>query len=717
MSGCLSLLLQSAHVVFAGPSTGWRAASVAALLILCAMLVLSYRRRRLELATVLLEAPLLVLASAGVVDPLATVGLVLVVLAVQSLYGTQRGWLTRIGVGLASLPVAVALTPVSTGQLLHWQTSAVLGILPQLVLVCVVMRAVYGAMINQQRASARDAVLARIGNQMLGATDTDQVHALGAQAADELVALSPGVVTLFVRGHDDRLQIFGVAGLPTALIGTVLPGDVLTRPRHYLDRLAPHIRHWDVEDLTAGRYRLLGGVRELDADVVDAFRTMAHQVLLAESSRQSADELRHQAYHDALTQLPNRALFFGRLADAVDRLPPGSAALLNIDLDDFKIVNDTHGHAAGDEVLVAVAAILREAAGPDGVAARFGGDEFAVLLTGLGDAVAAEAVAAEICRRVMAPFQLSAATARIGASIGVAVTRPGLTAGDLTRCADIAMYSAKAQGKNRVEVFDPARHGDIARHRTLEQHLHHAAARDEIELRLQPYVSVATGECAGVEAVARWLHPTIGAVSHADLLDLADRTGQLAAVGVHLLREACSQFAAAAVPGLRLSIAVTGRFLAADAAVEDVLTAAAAAGLPADRLMLVVPENDQLNDPTVLRHLHRLVAAGATVSVDGFGTGALPLAALESFPLHQVAAGPALLQGGGKKLAMVNSVARLLEAQTLVRAVDTPDRFDLARRGGADVVQGAAIAPPMTAGQLRAWLATDRTAMPATDSP
>ncbi|WP_153040277.1 diguanylate cyclase domain-containing protein [Actinoplanes sp. TFC3] len=706
LAACGSLFLQMMHVIAADPPSAWSAASLLALLSFCGLIGFTYLRRQPSIIGLWLEAPLLVTASAGLVDPLDTVGLILVVLAVQSLYGTQRGWLLRITVGMVSLPLAVAVTPVSTGRLLQWQSSGVLAILPQLVLVCVVMRAVYAAMCRQDLAGAREAVLARIGNMMLGASSLDQVRALGLQAADELVELSPGVVALFVRTENGHLTVFGAAGLSQPAVGDVLPLEVLSDPRSLLGPLAPAVKEWTVEELTPGRYRLLGGSQRMHDHVVDTFRAMAHQVLLAENLRMSADELQHQAYHDALTGLPNRALFFRRLTEAIDTSPPGTVALLNIDLDDFKQVNDTQGHAAGDETLVRVARILQEAGGPDALPARFGGDEFAVLLTNLSGAAPAEVVAAEICRRVKAPHQLSMASVVIGASVGVAVSAAHLTAGDLTRCADIAMYSAKARGKNRVEVFDPDKHGDIARLRTEEQHLRYAVERQEIKVAFRPYVDRSTGLCAGVDAVAAWEHPTLGTLQHAGLLELADRTDQFPAIWSHVVKAAGAGFAAvAAAEPMRMSIELPGRLLADDTAVDILASATAGAGLSSGQVMLVVPECEQLGDEAVGRQLHRLVASGFALGVTDFGTGTVPLTSLESLPLSQIRSDRAMVSSGAKKLAMVVSIARLFEAQTMVQAVGNAEQLAAAMSGSPDVLQGDHLAPAMTPEQLRQWLA------------
>ena len=226
-------------------------------------------------------------------------------------------------------------------------------------------------------------------------------------------------------------------------------------------------------------------------------------------------------------------------------------ALLIIDLDDFKQVNDVYAHAAGDELLVQVSRRLVEVAGGRGVPARFGGDEFALLLSGLGEAGEADELAERLRVPMLEPFRLARATVSVGASVGVAAATPALTAGDLVRCADIAIYAAKGKGRNRVERFDSAHRGDIARLPLLEEHLAEAVDRDEIVLHYQPQIDLRSGTCAGVEALVRCNHPTMGALGPGTFIPLAERTGETA----------CSATTSRAPlpPGRGLELAVAGQ--------------------------------------------------------------------------------------------------------------------------------------------------------------
>jgi diguanylate cyclase (GGDEF)-like protein len=317
----------------------------------------------------------------------------------------------------------------------------------------VLMRSTYLAMRRMETAGRREAVLARAGHAMIGRTDAAEVRAIGGQAAAELAALSPGVAMLVIRREGGALRITNLAGAPDDLRGRRVSLDPAV-----LSALLPGYGWWQIDALgadpsTADVLIAVGGRRPVPTDVVDAFRTCSHQVVLAEQGCRVHAELHHLAHHDQLTQLPTRAKFFRTLQRALAAAEPGTIALLNVDLDDFKQVNDRYGHAAGDELLVEVGGRLAEAADGRGLAARFGGDEFAVLLTGLSGEAEAHRIAARLTARLAEPVHLSAATVTAGASVGVATAEPGILPSELTRRADLAMYAAKAAGKHRIEAF------------------------------------------------------------------------------------------------------------------------------------------------------------------------------------------------------------------------------------------------------------------------
>jgi diguanylate cyclase (GGDEF)-like protein len=437
----------------------WSLAAFLSIMLVTLAVLLTHLRGRAPWWDSFTLPVLIIVGGAGLTDPLSTVMLALAVTLGLSLYGPTWLWAVRTAGSVVAVPAAVAISPMSLGRSVSWHSTVVLSLLPTLVLVNVLMRGIYLALLHQERVSARDARLAATGGQMITVTEVAAVRRLGLEAADQIVALTPGVAMAILRRGMDGLVVASRSGLPESVQGRAVGEAVLTDPAAFRV-LAPDFPHWRVETFTTDLHLLVGGRRPVTDDVVAAFRTVANQVVLGEAACRSHAELEHRAHHDQLTGLPARDKFFGALRAAVAAGPPGSVALLLIDLDGFKQVNDTYGHGAGDELLIELAGRIAAAGGPGSVPARFGGDEFALLLTGLEGPAAAEAAAWRLGAQIAAPARLSAATVAVGASIGIAAADPAVGAGELTRHADLAMYAAKAQGRNRVEVYDPARHGD-----------------------------------------------------------------------------------------------------------------------------------------------------------------------------------------------------------------------------------------------------------------
>jgi diguanylate cyclase (GGDEF)-like protein len=372
----------------------------------------------------------------------------------------NRTRLTAVGIGglaLLVVPLVVAVSAGSGERPLTWHSPTVLGVLPEVLLMAVLIREIHRATYRQERAARRESLLARAGLAMLGVTDAQQIREVGRRTAAELTALHPGITMLALRRQPGGLHVSTAAGAPEEVRGRVISESAIT-DHTVLDELMPGFRVWHVDSLgadvaDADVFIAVGGRRRIPTDVLDSFRNLSHQVVLAEKGSQAHAELEHRAHHDHLTELPTRAKFVQALEDAV--AGPGRVAVLNVDLDDFKQVNDGYGHGAGDELLVQVAARLTAVAAGRGMAARLGGDEFAVLLTDLDSQREAEGIAQLLCATLATPVVLSAATVTVGASIGVAMAEPGVSVSELTRRADMAMYSAKSAGKNRIEAFPP----------------------------------------------------------------------------------------------------------------------------------------------------------------------------------------------------------------------------------------------------------------------
>ncbi|MDX6697158.1 MAG: hypothetical protein QOE65_555 [Solirubrobacteraceae bacterium] len=370
-----------------------------------------------------------------------------------------------------------------------------------------------------------------------------------------------------------------------------------------------------------------------------ALLALAESASLALTDAKTVEDALHQAFHDALTGLPNRALLVDRLDQGLKRAHRTRAplAVLFLDLDRFKMVNDSLGHAAGDELLVAVAERLSECIRPGDTASRFGGDEFAVLLEDVGDQASAERAAMRILFALEAPFQISGREVFVTASIGIAMGHS--TVDDPIRNADLAMYRAKASGKGRYEVFEPAMHTAVMERVEMEADLQRAVERDELVLDYQPIVDLESGDVRCVEALVRWRHPERGLVPPNSFIPLAEDTQLMPQLGRWVLRAACAQGAAwlADRPGdedFGVCVNLSGRQLQAPGMVEDVNAALERAGLDPRRLVLEITETVLMHDieATILK-LKQLKSLGVSLAVDDFGTGYSSLQYLRRFPI------------------------------------------------------------------------------------
>jgi diguanylate cyclase (GGDEF)-like protein len=361
---------------------------------------------------------------------------------------------------------------------------------------------------------------------------------------------------------------------------------------------------------------------------------------LAELSRLK-EQLRHQAYHDPLTGLANRALFVERVEEHLATPRDGLRTIvLFLDLDDFKIVNDTLGHAAGDRLLAAVADRIRGCVRADDLAARLGGDEFAVLLT---DDVALDralAVAKRMIDSLQVSFPIQGQEISIGGSIGIAVGRgEGEHADELLRNADVAMYTAKSAGKRRAAVFEPTMHATIVARHALSAELKRSMGRNELAVFYQPIVELDTGRIAGAEALVRWRHPTRGLVSPDEFIPLAEENGLILTLGRWVMAEACEQVAAwERGPGLSddffVSVNLSPVQLQQPELIPEIESTLKSSGLAPARLVVELTETAMFQDTeTTLARLEALRALGVRIALDDFGTGYSSLGYLRRFPV------------------------------------------------------------------------------------
>ncbi len=458
-------------------------------------------------------------------------------------------------------------------------------------------------------------------------------------------------------------------------------------------------------------HRLSAGT-SFDTDDLRLLETLANQAAvalengqleqsLAELSRLK-EQMRFLAYHDPLTSLPNRIFLVEemdlRLGDPALEPP----TVLYIDLDDFKVVNDSLGHHAGDEILVAASDRIRNCLGPGELAARLGGDEFAVVLTEGERLDRSATTSAALLRALRAPFVLNGQEMTIGASIGIATGRPGQTADELLRDADVAMYAAKTSGKRRIARFDPSMHAALVARHTLSIELARGLERGEMEVHYQPIVELTTGRITAVEALARWRHPVRGLISPDEFIAIAEETGSIVALGRIILVEAAAQVARwSRTPGgpadLRLSINVSPVELLQVDFAADVREALEVAGLPADQLILEVTETVMLRDtqPTIAK-LDELTRIGVGVAVDDFGTGYSSLGYLRRFPVSVLKIArefvpPAESRTAEADWAVASTITALGQAMHLrvvAEGIEELVQLDRLRRMGCEFGQG-----------------------------
>ncbi|MBW8759075.1 MAG: EAL domain-containing protein [Burkholderiales bacterium] len=485
------------------------------------------------------------------------------------------------------------------------------------------------------------------------------------------------------------LEILARIGVDVAPLRAALEAERPFKDLRLSARVPQGARHWAIngKPLDDDEARIVGW-RGVIADVTE-------QVMAQE-------RLQHLAHTDSLTGLANRFTLHGALRAAIaqQRL----VALLALDLDHFKLVNDTHGHAAGDQLLQHVAARLLACRRPPDLVARLGGDEFAVLvLDDDAGAVDVDALSQRLIDVLEEPVDVGGRATRASASIGVArPSRAGdaaVSADDLLVHADIALYAAKKAGRGRHETYSSDLGDRNRRSVTIEQELRQAIQRGELELHWQPKVDIESSRLVGAEVLLRWRHAQLGSVAPIEFIPIAERSGVIREIGMWVLRQACA-VAASALPGLVISVNVSPAQLHDDAFIDCVRDSLRASGLDPARLELEITESVFIDDVEgALQRLHALRALGVRVALDDFGTGYSSLAYLRRFPFDTLKIDRAFvneLMNAIDTRAIVQMIAQLavtLNMRTVAEGVESPAQLSAVTAVGCDEIQGWLVSP------------------------
>ncbi len=539
------------------------------------------------------------------------------------------------------------------------------------------------------------------------------------------VGAGPSLPLEFARACD-RIAIgplSGSCGTAAHFATTVVAADIATDPRWEPWRdlaLDEGLRAcWSTPIMASSGDRVLGTFAVYhpephtpDPASIELVGRISPLAAIAIERKTFEDRLAYQAQHDPLTGLPNRVLFveFLTLALARARRRQSTSAVLFLDLDRFKIVNDSLGHDAGDELMQQLSTRLVAALRPGDTVARFGGDEFTVLCEDLS-VNDARGQAIDVARRLLevieAPVELHGEDQHLSASIGIAIAGSGDSPETLLRDADAAMYRAKAAGKGRWELFDEEMRSSAQLRLETENSLHRALERNELRNFYQPIVDIGAAACAGAEALVRWQHPERGLVAPDAFIDLAEESGLIVPIGRWVLEEACRQLVEWRTAGqvsdsFTMAVNLSARQLAQPDLVQQVADALERTGAPAERIYLEITESVLMAETSV-DSMVALRALGVRLSIDDFGTGYSSLGYLRRFPVDTVKVDRSFVDGLGTEsedsaiVAAVVSLGHTLGLSVVAEGVETERQLAELRALGCDRAQGFWFAPPQSA--------------------
>ena len=614
----------------------------------------------------------------------------------------------------SSVHGSVGATPIMT----------IIANIPVMAITASAARYLALSLFAREHEQRRDGALALLGSQLLEIAGLGDILDRAAQATTTICRGTPGLRVLFVVGEGEELrvlrQVGDCVGVPDTLPLSWLPvdapqGQVLPlTDGGRLHELMPSAAEWSCVFVNpqAALWMVVGSPTRLSTALAMTLRSLINQVVMAMRNSAAHRDLTVQAHTDSLTGLPNRSAFTRQLEQALIESPAELSALF-LDLDDFKLINDGMGHAAGDELLREVGRRLSAGVRPGDLCARLGGDEFAVLLEGKDDEVTA--VAQRLVDVVAQPMILHGQLAQISVSVGLAHASPQLSVAEILQHADTAMYVAKAQGKNRVQAFESTLLRPDPR-AIWESQLAMAIIAGQLVVHYQPIVGVPQGDCTGVEALVRWQHPTRGLLQAEDFIADAVRLGAIVEIGAYVLRQACADAARWRDDGnlLAVHVNVTAAQLADPAFTDTVRRCLVDFAMPPKQLVLEVTESMFTDSPVARASLDSVVAIGAAVAIDNFGTGNSSLTTLRTLPLDIVkidgsfVAGVPGLAADRAVVEAVVQMARRLGLRTVAEGVEREDQLRYVEEVGVDAAQGYLLQSPVAADEFAAWLTTQQ---------
>jgi diguanylate cyclase (GGDEF)-like protein/PAS domain S-box-containing protein len=588
---------------------------------------------------------------------------------------------------------------------------------------------------EQRQRTAQQAAVAELGVRALEGMPTEQLTQLAVQAVAETLGVE---LCELLEMTDDREELLlragegwqpgcvgqarvslssrTYAGFAWGASRAVTTSDYESEPRFARTPLLARHDAVATAAVSVGAKRKPYGIlaahskraREFRCHELDFLQGIANVLAEAIVREAAEDSMRYQALHDPLTDLPNRTLFVDRLSHCLGRSDrgAGTAAVLFVDIDHFKVVNDALGHVRGDQLLQAVARRLRSALRPTDTVARVGGDEFVVLCENLDSQDEAIQLAKRLSGALDDPFKVADHLHRVTASVGIAVWAPGATADDLMRDADAAMYRAKERGRARYELFHPGMRAWAESWFTIEEELRNALEREELSNVYQPIVDPADGSIAGFEALVRWNHPERGTVPPLDFIPVAEQNGLIVELGHGVLREACAEAVSWPEP-LRVSVNLSPRQLSDPGLVDSVSAVLNVTGLAPDRLSLEITESAFADDPArALDVLRRLKTLGVRLELDDFGTGYSSLTYVRMFPIDALKIDRSFVQGlceSPEDAAIVEAVISLGRAMGLnvvAEGVESEDQATVLQDLGCRLAQGFLFSRPVPASAL-----------------